>query len=126
MKGKQRMSAKTTDPLAGIPVATAGPAKTKAAAVPAGVINLASAKKKRRLSGQDYQDAKKFAQSMVGYDSSSPIWGKRQPVILGQIIGHLNDVEASIGVNSDLDAARVLVQELQKRVAFGQVMKAQS
>lgn len=107
------MATKKTDPLAGIPVTTASPAR----AAKAGVINLAAAKKKR-LSGQDRKDAVRFARDMVGYDSTSPIFGKRLPALCGEIIDLIDA--------GDTLTAKLWLQELQKRVAFGQVMKAQS
>ena len=121
----------TTDPLAGIPVATAKPAKVAKTAPSGSVINLASAKKKRRLTGDDYQNAKKFAASMVGYDSTSPIWGKRLPVILAEVLERVEDAQVNIvgdpsAAQDELIVVKTLVQELQKRIAFGQVMKAQS
>lgn len=113
---------KTADPLAGIPVATA-----KAAPVAAtGVINLAAAKKKRKLTGQDRKDAVKFARDMVGYDSTSPIWGKKLIVVLAELSEGIDEIEKAFGSASSINEVRQTVQELQKRVAFGQIMKAQS
>lgn len=118
---------KIVDPLAGIPVATAKAATVSTAANPSGgVINLASAKKKRKLTGQDRKDAVKFARDMVGYDSTSPIWGKKLIVVLADLSEDIDEIEKALGSDSTVNDARTTVRELQKRVAFGQVMKAQS
>lgn len=124
------MATTKTDPLAGIPVATASPAKVSAP-VATGVINLAAAKKKRKLTGQDRKDAVKFARDMVGYDNTSPIWGKRLIVVLAEISDQLTQARADARTSpalaeTSIDGALQWVGELQKRVAFGQVMKAQS
>jgi hypothetical protein len=90
------------------------------------VINLAAARKKRKLSGQDRKDAVEFARSMVGYNDTSPIWGKKLIVVLAELSEQLDEVEKALGSDSTIVEARTTVSELQKRVAFGQIMKAQS
>lgn len=115
------------DPLAGLPVAA-----PKAAPAPSGnVVNL-STHKKKRLTGQAYKDARDFARKATGYDSSSPIWGKRLPTVLTEIEATLekageeadtgNLIEALDGIRAALELNR----ELQKRVATGQLISAQS
>jgi hypothetical protein len=123
------------DPLAGIPTATAKPArKPLATAVPVStgnVINL-SAAKKRKLTGQEYKDARDFARKTTGYNDSSPIWGKRMPVVLTDIETLMDNARENLGNGSygtamaELDAALELNRELQKRIATGQLIGAQS
>lgn len=99
-------------------------------AAPATVINLATARKKRKLTGEDRKNAVDFARSMVGYNDSSPIWGKRLIAVLAELSDQITELEtdAITGVINTpaLAQARTIVSELQKRVAFGQIMKAQS
>jgi hypothetical protein len=117
-------SKKPKDPLAGIPTGTANPA-------PSNVVNLNTAKK-RRLSGQAFRDAQKFARDMVGYDNKSPIWGKRLIAVIGETNEQLEAAQTEFGAGNYADAeqhvnnAKLNMTELQKRLAYGQVMKAQS
>lgn len=126
-----------TDPLAGIPLSTASPARTprpaKVAAVPGGnVVNLAQHRKKKRLTGEAYKQARDFARGVTGYGDTSPIWGKKLPEVLTEIEARLVEAEHRI-VAGDYGDAQMGVQaalefnrELQKRVATGQLIGAQS
>lgn len=130
-----------TDPLAGIPSATTKPARQAAAPVGGSVVNLATAKaerKRRRLTGQEYKDARDFARRQTGYNDTSPIWGKRMPQVLTDIEAILAEVETIVGAFNDVtspgslrayDAIQTALQlnrELQKRVATGQLIGAQT
>lgn len=121
------MATKTADPLAGVPVAGASPAKPAA-----NVINLAQAKKKRKLTGEDYRNAVKFARGITGYDDTSPIWGKKMVVVLAELLERLDTTNGFINAGDLIEAldslkdAQTSVTELQKRIATGQVIKAQS
>lgn len=119
---------KPIDPLAGLPVATAKPAPQPKAAPAAGgnVVNLASAKKKRKLSGDDYKNARDFARSATGYNDTSPIWGKRMPVVLMEIEELLDLATKGLGSGNEVEQALLLNRELQKRLATNQLISAQS
>jgi hypothetical protein len=127
----------TVDPLAGIPTGTAQPVKApkaKAPAAPTGgtVINLNAAKKRRRLTGQAFKDAQKFARDMVGYDSSSPIWGRKLVDVIQDIEAAQERATEALATSTYKDVsealvdANVLTTEIKKRLAYGQIMKAQS
>jgi len=123
----------TVDPLAGLPVATAkAPRATKPTAAPNGVIDLSAARserKRRKLTGQAYKDARDFARKATGYDDTSPIWGKRLPAVLTEIEALLDLSESHPDFTSEVDRierALFLNKELQKRVATGQLIGAQN
>jgi hypothetical protein len=116
-----------SDPLAGIPTGTA-----RAPRPAPSVINLNAARKRRTLTGQAYKDAQKFARDMVGYDNTSPIWGKRLINVIGDVDARLEDATTALGsgdygfAEDSLRQAHTYITELKKRLAYGQVMKAQS
>lgn len=116
------------NPLAGLPN---GVSATPNVPVP-GVINLAQAKKKRKLTGQQYKDARDFARGVTGYNDKSPIWGKRMNVVLNDIEANLNDASRFLNsgdymaAETAIEAALKYNQELQKRLATGQLIGAQS
>ena len=58
-----------------------------------------------------------FAAQMSGYTSASPIWGKRVPEVIDM-------VEKAIDLGS-YGEAKTLLQEFRKRIAKGQLIKAQ-
>jgi len=130
----------TIDPLAGIPIGTAKPARKPKGAlviptvVPGStVINLAQAKSKRhKLTGEAYKQARDFARGATGYNDTSPIWGKRLNVVLTEIETKLNYVSEAlndgryIDATDDLEQALLWNKELQKRIATGQLIAAQS
>ena len=86
--------------------------------------------KRRRLTGQERKDVVAMARGMTGYGPSSPIWGKRMPVVLAEVLEHLDKLAKTspmtTGQGKELDAARILVEELQKRIATGQIVGANS
>lgn len=123
------------DPLAGIPLASAKPV---AASVPAStpatggtVINLAQAKKKRKATSAEFKQARDFARKTTGYDTTSPIWGKRLPEVLMAIEETLvqagTELSASNYVNvlDLIEASLRLNRELQKRIATNAVIGSQ-
>lgn len=125
---------KPADPLAGLSIGTAKAAPTITGPTPASapVINLNAAKKKRRLTGQAFKDAQTFARDMVGYDDTSPIWGKRLIVVISDVAQQLEDAATYAGAGDHVNAeaslitAHTYITELKKRLAYGQVMKAQN
>jgi len=137
---KENTMATIIDPLAGIPTATAktarriySPTKPRTAkAVSTGNVIDLSAAKKRKLTGQEYKDARDFARKTTGYNDTSPIWGQRMPVVLTDIERLLQKAKDQIdnGSYGDglafLDDALLLNKELQKRIATGQLIGAQS
>lgn len=131
---------KTSDPLAGIPLATAKPAVAAPASttpnVPVpGVINLAQAKRRRKYTSDQYKQARDFGRKATGYDSSSPIWGKRLPEVLMAIETQLVNAETLLtGTGSSVNTAQALTdviealqlnRELQKRLATNAVISSQ-
>lgn len=123
---------KPADPLAGLSIGTAKAAPIATGPTSASVINLNAAKKKRRLTGQAFKDAQTFARDMVGYDDTSPIWGKRLINVISDVDQQLEDAATYAGAGDYVNAeaslaqARTYVTELKKRIAYGQVMKAQN
>lgn len=124
---------KTTvpDPLAGIPLASAKPVAAPASTTPnvpvPGVINLAQAKRRRKYTAEQYKQARDFGRKATGYDSTSPIWGKRLPEVLMQIEALLTVAlpGANSGQEATLREALELNQELQKRLATNAVISSQ-
>ena len=119
------MATKTTtpasiDPLEGLPVGKVKTAPEPAAPAPTAApgTTVIPFRKKGRLTGKAYTDARDFARKTTGYDASSPIWGKRMPVVFQEI----RDALAA----GDIETADNLVSELQKRIATGLMIKAQS
>ena len=134
------MATKTpaADPLAGLPVATPkAPRTVKAAGAPAAsgnVVNLGAAKaarKRNRLTGDQYKQARDFARSATGYNETSPIWGKRMTEVLTTVEAEIQEAMNDVQVGNDADAldrlgrALTFNQELQKRIATNQVIAAQ-
>jgi hypothetical protein len=62
-----------------------------------------------RLTNDEYRTRKAFAESVVGYNSTSPIWGKQIPEILDLLTA---DLDAG-----NVKAVRETIQELRKRIA---------
>ncbi len=134
------MASKTpaTDPLAGLPAA--GPSKPRAVktsgapAASGNVVNLTAAKaarKRKRLTGDQFKQARDFARSATGYGNTSPIWGKKMIEVLTSIETNLaqgiEDVlngHASSGVVA-VEKALLFNRELQKRIATNQIISAQ-
>jgi len=127
------------DPLAGIPIGTAKPArKVKGFPLvtsPTPVISLAAARathKRRKLTGEQYKQARDTARAATGYGPSSPIWGKRMDEILMTIENSLSEAEVAVQDGRYQDADDHLRdgleynRELQKRVATGALIAAQS
>jgi len=131
----------TIDPLAGIPIGTAKPAKVKGFPLqPAGpgltpVISLSAAKatrKRRKLTGEQYKQARDTARAATGYGPGSVIWGRMMSAVLVDIETMLTESEEAIldgryaDANNHLRDALSYNQELQKRVATSALIAAQS
>jgi hypothetical protein len=96
-----------------------GPAPTTIAAGRARI-------KRRRLTGDDYRNQRAMARSVTGYDETSPIWGKRLPVVLQEIDDLLEKATDKVTPLGDkvkaMDTAKTYVKELQKRLATNKLM----
>ena len=127
------------DPLAGIPIGTAKPArKVKGFPLvtsPTPVISLAAARathKRRKLTGEQYKQARDTARAATGYGPTSPIWGHKMSDVLMTIEATLSEAEEAVAdgryadANDHLRDALRYNQELQKRVATGALIAAQS
>ena len=130
------MTAPTTpeiDP-ATLPVIAPKAKRTPKAAAPAptNIATARAASKRRKLTGDDYKQARDFARKTTGYNETSPIWGKRLNVVLVDIETMLVEADGNLSGGAYADAAAALAQalefnrELQKRVATGQLIAAQS
>lgn len=128
----------TIDPLAGIPIGTAKPAKVKGFPLvtsPSPVISLAAARaghKRRKLTGEQYKLARDTARAATGYGPTSPIWGKTMADVLMTIENSLSEAEVAVQDGRYQDADDHLREgleynrELQKRVATGALIAALS
>lgn len=126
--------ATATDPTLGVPtVAPKAPRKVKTSAAPApvSIATARAASKRRKLTGGEYKDARDFARKTTGYNDTSPIWGKRLidvlvgiEAILAQQIEYLNT--GALPDQIELERALLHNRELQKRIATGQLIAAQS
>lgn len=139
-KEKHNMPAKKivsapTDPLAGLPVGNAPGISARAAAPSATVVPIAEARsrsKRRRLTGEEFKNARDFARKATGYDASSPIWGMKMLEVLTDIERTLEDAKKSSAagfvseVDDHLEHALLFNQELQKRIATNQLIGAQN
>ena len=67
------------------------------------------ARRKNRLTKEQFAAQRQLAQSMIGYDASSPIWGKTVPEVLDMI-------EAEVSAGNATDAV-ALITEFRKRIA---------
>jgi hypothetical protein len=122
------------DPLVGLPTATKPRVKKPApvvsvpvASAPVSISAVRSARKRARLTGEAYQNAKAFARKASTYDETSPIWGKQLPAVLMEIEKLLDNVAMGVSLDptADINSALELNRELQKRVGFRALMKAQ-
>ena len=131
------MATKTINPLAGIRVGGVkqAPGIFTAPLVSGAPITIAQGKanlKRKRLTGEAYKQARDFARKTTGYNDTSPIWGKRMNVVLTDIETLMERIGTQIGNGDYADAedtlqlALGLNQELQKRIATGQLIAAQS
>lgn len=133
--------AATIDPLAGIPIGTAKPAKVKGFSLitktpsPSPLISLSAARanhKRRKLTGEQYKQARDTARAATGYGPGSAIWGQKMSHVLMTIENYLSEAEEAVadGRYSDADdsirEALDYNRELQKRVATGALIAAQS
>lgn len=84
--------------------------------------------KRRRLTGAEFKEARKTARDVTGYDDTSPIWGKRMPAVLVEIGERIEKAHDQMNLGSyanahdHLNAANLLVTELKKRIATGQII----
>lgn len=62
-----------------------------------------------KLTPAEYKARKAQAEAIIGYDNSSPIYGKQTPEVL-------NMIEVEID-NGEYGTAKALIRELQKRIA---------
>jgi hypothetical protein len=136
---EHHMAITPIDPLAGIPIGTAKPArKVKGFPLvtsPTPVISLAAARathKRRKLTGEQYKQARDTARAATGYGPGSVIWGRMMSAVLVDIETMLTESEEAIldgryaDANNHLRDALSYNQELQKRVATGALIAAQS
>ena len=72
-------------------------------------VTTAPRRRKHKLTKEQFAAQRQLAQSMIGYDSSSPIWGKTVPEVLDLIETHIN--------NGDLQDALDTLTEYRKRIA---------
>jgi hypothetical protein len=119
-------------PIDDLPVGTAKTPTPKPAtptATPPGVTSISVGRariKRRRLTGDDYRNQRAMARSVTGYDETSPIWGKRLPVVLQEIDDLLEKATDKVTLLGDkvkaMDTAKTYVKELQKRLATNKLM----
>lgn len=90
---------------------------------PGGVVPLRG--KKRRLTGAELKARTDQARSVTGYDRTSPIFGLQTPDVLRIIQANVDIactvIEAAYGAGApegrEIEHTRVLLNELQKRIA---------
>lgn len=88
---------------------------------------------KRKTTPEAFTAAKKFAVEVSGYDSTSPIWGKRLPDVLTGLEETIRiavgDIEAGVyDVARDqlVSHALMTIEELKKRIAKQAIIASQT
>lgn len=104
--------------------------KATATGTPTNIATARAARKRARLTGDDYKQARDFARKTTGYNETSPIWGKRLIEVLVEIEALLDfgtpNAHAPMTQKERVDQALLFNRELQKRLATGQLIAAQS
>jgi len=99
---------------------------------PTSIATARAARKRKRLTGEEYKSARDFARGVTGYNDTSPIWGKPMVDVLMSIAALLEEYISDNGGTAhfaghiNIQQALTLNRELQKRIATNQVIAHQS
>jgi len=121
------------DTILGVPV-PAKPKRIKVSAptAPTSIATARAARKRKRLTGEEYKSARDFARGVTGYNDTSPIWGQPMVNVLVSIATSLEFAIDQIRTSGSgdylvaLEEALTFNRELQKRIATNQVIAHQS
>jgi len=86
-------------------------------------------RKRQRLSKEAYAAQRSLAKAMIGYDASSPIWGKTVPEVLDMIEAELAPLIPFLqappvngsALEKNIEDALALIGEYRKRIAQNRI-----